>query len=131
MPYTRFKGAEWLGHIVENAERIRDHLGGSYSSERFDTPLVADAVERCLERISEAAARLHRAGEDLDQHAPEVAWADVRGFGNIVRHEYDGVDPNIVRNTVVRDLPVLVEAATRLQRLFNDDAAPPPQRPMA
>jgi len=85
-----------------------------------------------LERISEAAARLHRAGETLDDFAPEVAWADVRGFGNFVRHDYDNVDPVIIRNTILNELPVLVSAASRLQRLFESEPSSLPHpRPMA
>ena len=45
-----------------------------------------DAVERCLERLSEAAAKLGAQAEEL---APGPPWQAVRSFGNVLRHAYD------------------------------------------
>ena len=49
-----------------------------------------DAVERCLERLSEAAAKL---GAQADELAPGPPWHAIRAFGNVLRHAYDQVDP--------------------------------------
>ncbi len=46
--------------------------------------LVYDAVERCLERISEAAAKL---GDMAVHLMPDQPWQKIRSFGNILRHE--------------------------------------------
>lgn len=106
---------DWAAHIVKNIDRISEYLGSSPNLEKLENPLVRDAVERCLERISEAVARLHRAGVELEVLAPEVPWVDIRNFGNIVRHEYDGVDPDVIRDTVADDLPMLRAAAVALR----------------
>jgi ribonuclease HepT-like protein len=45
-----------------------------------------DAVERCLERISEAAAKL---GELAPALAPDQPWQKIRALGNRLRHNYD------------------------------------------
>jgi uncharacterized protein with HEPN domain len=45
---------------------------------------------------------------------PEIPWADIRGLGNRLRHEYETVDAVRLWRTVERDLPPLktaVEAA--------------------
>jgi uncharacterized protein with HEPN domain len=48
-----------------------------------------DAVERCLERICEAA---HRLGGRAAQLMPNQPWSDIRGMGNRLRHAYDRLD---------------------------------------
>ena len=48
-----------------------------------------NAVERCLERISEAARKLGDAAEEL---CPAIPWPQLRAIGNFLRHEYDRID---------------------------------------
>ena len=47
------------------------------------------AVERKMLVISEAAIRL---GESAEIVCPGVAWRDIRGIGNWLRHQYDRYD---------------------------------------
>ena len=55
-----------------------------------------DAVERCFQRISEAAVKL---GDDADARYPEIPWRDIRRFGNVLRHEYDAVGHDLGRRS--------------------------------
>jgi hypothetical protein len=64
-------------------------------------------VERCLERISEASKKI---GDEADSLCPGVHWAQLRGLGNLLRHEYDRVDPDRVWLMVARDLSPLKTA---------------------
>jgi uncharacterized protein with HEPN domain len=66
-----------------------------------------DATQHCLLRISEAANKL---GDLAEQLAPDQPWADIRGLGNRLRHEYDRIEPVIIWKTVVVDLPPLRRA---------------------
>lgn len=56
--------------------------------------------------------RLSQAARD---RARDIPWRDVRGFGNIVVHDYFGIDFEKVWLVVARDLPVLKDALLRLQ----------------
>lgn len=59
-----------LEHIADNAERIAGYVEGLTFDEFAASPMVLDAVERCLARITEAAIR---AGEEvMAQVAPDV-----------------------------------------------------------
>jgi uncharacterized protein with HEPN domain len=82
----------------------------------FDAdPRTRDAVERCLERVSEAATKL---GDAADELAPGPPWKSVRALGNVLRHAYDHVDPARIWEIVTQDLPQMrtaVEAG--LERL--------------
>jgi uncharacterized protein with HEPN domain len=62
------------------------------------------AVERQLQIISEAAARLKDDGETL---CPGIDWQGLRGMGNVLRHGYHKVEDRIVWDAVKFDLPLL------------------------
>ncbi len=73
------------------------------------------AVVRALEIISEASRRLP--GEVTDRHT-EIDWAAVSAAGNVYRHEYEGVDVNLIWHTVRHSLDELrTVAACELERL--------------
>ncbi len=69
-----------------------------------------DAVERCIERICEAAYRL---GEHAEQLMPTQPWRDIRGMGNRLRHAYDRMDVDIIWRTAQSRLPELAAEAKR------------------
>jgi uncharacterized protein with HEPN domain len=74
-----------------------------------------DAVERCIERVCEAAFRL---GTRAEQLMPGQPWADIRGMGNRLRQAYDRLDVAIIWRTAQIRLPELaVEARRALGRL--------------
>jgi uncharacterized protein with HEPN domain len=92
-----------LENIVLIAEYTRD-----YSHERFSQDRKCqDAVERCLLRISEAATKLEGSIENL---IPSQPWSEIRAVGNVLRHEYDRVDPNVIWRIVSEDLNSLKNA---------------------
>lgn len=66
--------------------------------------LVADAVERCLSRISEAAKKLGRSAETL---MPDEPWPKIRGLGNLLRHEYDIILRSVLWEIISDNLPSL------------------------
>ncbi len=72
--------------------------------------LVYDAVERCLERISEAAPAL----------MPDQPWQDVRALGNRLRHDYDDISPNRLWEIVQTDLPSLTNACENALRRLRE-----------
>jgi uncharacterized protein with HEPN domain len=68
---------------------------------------TCDAVERCLERISEAAQKL---GAMIEERQPQVSWRGIRGLGNVLRHEYDVVDDATIARIVEQELGPLRQA---------------------
>lgn len=51
--------------------------------------MASAAVERCLERICEAAAKL---GDMAAHLMPDQPWQKIRSFGNVLRHAYDEIE---------------------------------------
>lgn len=72
-----------------------------------------------FEIIGEAARRLSPEARNL---FPEIPWKLVTAMRNILIHDYDDVDLNIVWNTVQRDIPPLI---SRLEAYLAEN--PPPE----
>jgi uncharacterized protein with HEPN domain len=75
-----------------------------------------DAVERCLERISEAAFKL---GDLASVLMPEQPWPEMRALGNRLRHEYDSIREDRLWDIVQFNLPSLREACEEALRRFR------------
>jgi len=102
-----------LQDILDNIRLIQSYLQGMDRAGFDADRRTRDAVERCLERLSEAATKLGAQAEEL---APGPPWQAVRSFGNVLRHAYDQVDPARIWEIATGDLPQMataVEAALR------------------
>ena len=64
-----------------------------------------DAVERCLQRITEAVVKI--GPERMAQISPQTPVDAVRGLGNVLRHDYDQVDLGVIYLTMRESLPEL------------------------
>lgn len=94
-----------LQDIVENIDRIMEYLDGIDAEDFGDDRKTVDAVERCLQRITEAVIKI---GEDrMLDIAPTMPMHAIRGLGNVLRHEYDLIDYEIIWYTVTDQLPLL------------------------
>jgi len=97
---------ERLRDIITNIDRVRAHLKGTALGAELDDK-TRDAVERCLERISESAKKL---GSMMEERQPQIPWRSIRGLGNVLRHEYDAVDDVTIENVVEKELGALRQA---------------------
>ncbi len=91
-------------HSIERCERYVDALD---SDDPNIVDMAEDAVERNLQIIGEAAN--HLPAEITEAH-PEIAWPQIRGFRNILVHQYFGVDTDTVRDVIRTHLPSLATA---------------------
>jgi len=66
---------------------------------------LQDAVIRRIEIIGEASNRID---QTLRDSYPDLPWSQMIGMRNLLIHEYDDVDPEIVWTTVKQDLPGLI-----------------------
>jgi len=108
-----------LRDILESALSIEDFtLGMSFEQFREDPKTVA-AVERKFLFIGEAAVRL---GREAPVIVADVPWRQIRDLGNLLRHDYDKVDLEIIWQTITDDLPPLKAAV--LKALQSPPATP-------
>lgn len=113
MPSSR--AAKWFADIVAAIDLIE-----VWRSEAADIgALLGDAksqsaIERQLLLISEAAIRLHRIDGDITSRlAPEIDWPGVHGMGNVIRHRYDDLDIEILKDVLEGKLTSLKLACER------------------
>jgi uncharacterized protein with HEPN domain len=112
---SRAASVDCLADIIENAERIANYLSELDRTAFEADGRTRDAVERCLERVCEAAYRL---GDEAAVLMPDQPWPDIRGMGNRLRHAYDRISFDILWNTVSMRIPELAaDARDALRRL--------------
>lgn len=104
-----------LEDIRANVARIRAHVEGMDEAAFLRDAKTQDAVERCIERIAEAARKL---GETFDRDYPNLDLPALRRLGSVLRHDYDGVQPALLWGFVKNRLgPLDAMAEKELGRL--------------
>ncbi len=104
-----------LQDIRENLRLIQSYVLGMDRAAFDADSRTRDAVERCLERVSEAATKL---GDRAEALAPGPPWRAIRALGNVLRHAYDQVDPARIWEIATRDLTEMaVSVEEALKRL--------------
>jgi len=87
-----------IARIEEYTSPIRDAEHFHSSAQAFDATLMNFVI------IGEMVDRL---SDDLKQRHPETDWPEIKGFRNMVAHDYLGVDADEVWQIVQVDLPSL------------------------
>lgn len=96
----------YLSDIVEAADHIAEFIKGIDFDSFQKSELLRSAVAQKLALIGEAAARI---SEELKKSNPEVPWAQITAFRNILVHAYFGVDWDIVWRAAQNRCPILRE----------------------
>ncbi|MGL4880282.1 MAG: HepT-like ribonuclease domain-containing protein, partial [Waterburya sp.] len=67
---------------------------------------LQDAVIRRILIIGEAARRI---SQETKQNLPTVPWTAINGIRNRLVHEYDDIDLDVVWDTLIKSLPILIK----------------------
>lgn len=95
--------------MLDAIEGIGAAIAGQGFADYEKSWLLRRAVERGLEIISEASRHLPDA---LKQQHPLIPWREIAGIGNVLRHEYQRVEPRLVWN-VAQDHLAPLDAVVR------------------
>jgi uncharacterized protein with HEPN domain len=106
---------DFLLDIIEMIETIGRHRPTSEAGLTGDEVLLA-AVIHWVQTIGEAAAGV--SPDTRDRH-PEVPWRQIIDMRNLLAHGYRHVDPAIVWQVVVRDLPQLEQQVRGILAQFE------------
>ena len=110
------KDREYLHDILEAARLIIQYARDKKREEFLADVQLQDAVIRRLEVIGEAARRVSEATRVA---LPDLPWLDMLAMRNLLIHEYDDVDADIVWDTVQQDVPELAAALENALRSGN------------
>lgn len=101
-----------LGHILKAARRIVEYTQG-LNREAFGTDYkTQDAVIRQLEIIGEASKRI---SPNLRTTYPEIPWRGMAGMRDILIHQYEEADFDIVWKTVTENIPDVLAKMEKIQ----------------
>lgn len=95
-------------------EKINKYLSDINSEEAFfsDTETY-DAVLMNFIVISEACGRL---SNDLKEENKKIEWTKIKGFRNLIAHDYFGLDVREIWSIIIKYLPSL---KLDLERIVN------------
>ncbi len=99
------KDNAYLADMLEAARAIARFTDGISRDQFKANEEKYEAVNRKFEIIGEAARRL---SPEARQKFPEISWKLVTAMRNILIHDYDDVDLDVVWDTAHKDLPPLV-----------------------
>lgn len=105
--------ADRLVHILTAIDTIQKALANKRLDDLKGDLMLRLAVERAFEIICEASRRVPA---DVKSQQPEIEWNGMVDFGNLLRHAYHRVDPNLLWLTAERDLPPLKAFVERIIR---------------
>ncbi len=92
----------YLTHIIECIEAISEYTSGG-KDQFLQSRMIRDAVIRNFEIIGEASSRL---SENITKTS-SVPWRRIKGFRNLLAHEYSSVNAGMVWSVIEKDLPPL------------------------
>jgi uncharacterized protein with HEPN domain len=107
-----------LDEIIDAIDGIQSATAGKQFSEFSESWLLRHGVQRGLEIISEASRHLP---DELLAQTPEIPWKQIRGIGNLLRHEYHKMSDAIVWAVVTDSLPPLREATVRIRSNLGEE----------
>ena len=107
------KVAHVIHDILEAIERVEEITDGKTFDEFEGSWRLRWLVQRAIEIISEASRAIP---DDLADTRPEIPWRKVRGIGNVLRHDYEGLSNRIIWNVVIDELPRLKTAIQEIER---------------
>jgi uncharacterized protein with HEPN domain len=107
-----------LQDILEAIARIEEVTHGKTLAEFEANWQLRWLVQRAIEIISEASRAIP---DELKSARPEIPWPQVRGIGNVLRHEYQGLSDLIIWNVVIDELPRLKIAIVAIDAALDEE----------
>ncbi len=102
-----------LRHILDSIEAIERYMSG-ITKENFNIlEEKQDSVIRRIEVIGEATKSIP---EDFKKENPTIPWKRMAGMRDVLIHQYDDVDIQVVWKTITEFIPPL---KTQIQKLLN------------
>ena len=91
--------------MIGFCERTLRLADGMERAAFFADKTRCDAAILSMQRIGEAATRIHREIRDAN---PQIPWRDIISARNHITHEYDRINENVVWATIQIGIPDLL-----------------------
>lgn len=113
---------DFVGHILQAADRILQYTKGMSREEFFADTLKQDAVIRNIEIIGEAANNLREVDPSIADKYPSIPFTQIYGMRNRVAHGYFAVSLPMVWDSVEEDIPELREKMAKVHEELGEGA---------
>ncbi len=108
----------YLQHILDSIGYV-DRFTAGILHMFHEMPEPWFATLRVLQTMAESATKL---SEGTKARMPGVEWQRIKGFRNVLIHDYLGeIDPLIIRKVVEIELPKLEKETRRILAEWKDD----------
>jgi len=96
-----------LYHVMEAMTMVQGKKRSDLNSDR----MMELSLIRLVEIIGEAAARV---GTESREKYPSIPWLQIVGMRNRLIHGYDAVDLDVLWDTIIDDLPPLIDELEKI-----------------
>ena len=106
-PHERL--GDWLDDLAgfgADAEYLVSLGKDAYLADSAQGRLLRNAGERLLIKVATIVERLP---EEFKAEYPDVEWSNIIRMRNLVAHQYDKVNDDLMFVTLRRDIPALIE----------------------
>ena len=100
------RDAAYLWDMLDAARTMEQLISGLDFTQYSNDRRTQLAVERCLEIIGEAAARVSALFRNAH---PEIPWRQIIGQRNVLIHEYGEIKQERIWKVVRENVPQLIE----------------------
>lgn len=100
-----------LRHMIDHAMEAMTMVQGKKRSDLNSDRMMELSLVRLVEIIGEAAARV---GTESREKYPSIPWLQIVGMRNRLIHGYDAVDLNVLWDTIIDDLPPLIDELEKI-----------------
>jgi len=111
-----------LQHMLDAAREAVDFASGRNRKVLCNDRILMLAAVRCIEIIGEAGSKVSR---ELRSEYPQIPWTDIVGIRNRLIHAYFDIDTDLVYETIVNDLPRLMQNLEEILSNAPIDPDPP------
>ena len=97
-----------IENIIRHIELINEYMLVISDLIEFTmNTMVVDAVTFNLMQIGEVSKK--KISNDIKQKNPNIPWEEIYGFRNRLVHDYERINQKIVYDTIIEDLPLLLD----------------------
>lgn len=101
----------YIKKIVTDLAFILEHTKNMTQDELEDNEILIDSVMFRLIQVSENSDKLT---DEFKAHYKTIPWRAMKGMRNKIVHEYGNVDLAVVYDTIVNDIPELLELLQKI-----------------
>lgn len=113
---SEFSKHYYLNAIIADIRAIRSFVEGMAFDNYADDLKTQYATERAILNISEAARNFEKHGKHVDckfslnSVSQNIEWSNIKGIGNVMRHDYENVTASRVWRVISDYLEPLEKA---------------------